>query len=151
MHLYVAIYQGGALVGDFARVEINLANDVDALKHRIKASWTRLHAVDIVDMTVFGPWAVKPRRIEVAPLVDEDKEPCDPTAILGAVIGDKECAFFIVRVTAPFPAVASGALGIAIMGLFFSRARDTASNPEVAHSPSRPSRRKPAALRNEGF
>ena len=66
--IYIADYQGGALEGDFARVDIDLAGDVDALKQRTKASRSRLlHDVDLGDMTVFGPWAVKPRRIEVPP------------------------------------------------------------------------------------
>ena len=95
-------------MGDFARVDIDLAGDVDALKQRTKASRSCLHDVDLGDMTAFGPWAAKPRRTEVAPLVDADKEPCDPSAILGTlIVGGTEHAFFIVRIAAPPPAAAT--------------------------------------------
>ena len=115
--IYIADYQGGALEGDFARVDIDLAGDVDALKQRTKASRSRLlHDVDLGDMTVFGPWAVKPRRTEVAPLVGDDEEPCDPSAIPGPlIIGGTEHAYFIVRIAAPpLAAAAAGRAALSI-------------------------------------
>ena len=106
--IYFAVEQDGRLVGDFARVaDFDLAGDVDDLKQRLKAWSADLAGIEPRHMTVFGPRAEKPRITDVARLMGE--EPCDPTIVLGDLIGDKECTFFIVRVTAPPPAAAAGA------------------------------------------
>ena len=109
-HIYCAVYQGGALVGDFDLVEgVDFAGNMRALKQRIKSSRSRLRDVEFGDMTVFGPWAAKPKvAVWTAALADGD-EARDPAATLGDLIGDKQCAYFIVRITAPPPAAAAGA------------------------------------------
>ena len=116
-HIYIVLEQGGELVGDFDLVDrVDLTADVRALKERIKASRSRLRNVDLGDMTVFGVWAAKPLRAVWTAALKEGDAALDPAATLGALIGDKECAYFIVRITAPPLAAAAGASGIAIIG-----------------------------------
>ena len=117
--VYCAVYQGGALVGDFDLVEgVDFAGSVRALKERIRASRLRLRDVELGDMTVFGPWAAKPLvAMWTAALADEDASR-DPAATLGALVGDKQCAYFLVRITAPPPASAAGA---SVLGWHLSR------------------------------
>jgi len=115
-HIYCAVYQGGEVVGDFARVaDVDLSGDVDALKERVKASRSRLHDVDLCDMTFFGPWEAKPSEALMRAALASVDASCDPAANLGALIGDKERAYFIVRVTKPPPA--SAAAGRAAMSI----------------------------------
>jgi len=113
-HIYCAVYQGGEVVGDFARVaDVDLSGDVDALKERVKASRSRLHDVDLCDMTFFGPWEFDEIPVDLNDALK--RRGCDPAANLGALIGDKERAYFIVRVTKPPPA--SAAAGRAAMSI----------------------------------
>ena len=107
--IYFAVVQGGVLVGDFARVaDVDLAGDVDALKQRVKVMrGAELAGIEPWHMTVIGPWEAKPHVADVARFVGE--EPCDPTAILRDLIGDKKCVFFIVRIPTPPSVTAAGA------------------------------------------
>ena len=73
--------------------------DVLAFKGRIKASRSRLREVELRNMTVLGPWATKPLVTDIAPFLDV--EPCDPATILSDLIGDKQRAYFLVRITGP--------------------------------------------------
>ena len=117
-HIYVAVAQGGVLVGDFARVtDIELAGNVEALKERIKVVRSAdLAGVQPWHMTVFGPFGAKPLLTEVASLVKG--EPRDPAATLSTLVDGKERVYFIVRITAPIPAsAAAGASAIASVGL----------------------------------
>ena len=109
--VYCAVYQGGALVGDFDLVEgVDCAGSVRALKERFKVvRGAELAGVEPWHMTIFGPWAAKPLvAMWTAALADEDASR-DPAATLGALVGDKQCAYFLVRITAPPPAAAAGA------------------------------------------
>ena len=117
-HIYIALEQGGALVGDFDLVDrVDLTADVRALKERIKASRSRLRSVDPDNMTVLRPWAAKPMvAVWTAALANGDAS-CDPAATLSTLVRDKECAYFIVRIAAPPLAAAAGASGIAIISL----------------------------------
>ena len=60
-------------------------------------------------MTIFGAWAEQLHVSDVARLVGG--EPCRAAAILVDLIGDKECVYFIVRITTPGEG-AGGALTI---------------------------------------
>ena len=111
--LYFAIEQGGALVEDFSVLECaSLAGDVDVLKQHLKASCSQLDDVELSNMTVYGPWA--DRMADTARLVGE--EPCSSAATIGDLVGDKERAYFIVRVTGPPPApAAAGGVGAFVL------------------------------------
>ena len=98
--IFVAVVRDGVIEGDFALVaDVDPLGDVDALKQRIKASRSRLRDVELGDMTVFGVWGEQPRLADAARLMGE--EPCRTAAILSDLVGGLECAFFIVRISAP--------------------------------------------------
>ena len=110
LRILVAVKQDGVLVGDFDSVEgVDLTADVRALKQRLKESRSRLRDVELSDMTVFGPWAAMPRRTEIARLVGEGEEPCDPAATLGDLISGMKRAYFLARITALSSAAVAGA------------------------------------------
>ena len=118
-HIYVAVAQGGVLVGDFARVtDFESAGNVEALKERIKASRSRLRGVELGDMTVFGPWVAVPPKLAIwtAKLAEVDAA-LAVNVMLPTLIGVTGDYFLIVRITAPFPAAAAGASTIVIVSL----------------------------------
>ena len=110
--IYFAVVQDGVLVGDFDAVDgVDLAGDVRTLKQRFQASRSRLRDVELGDMTVFGPWGAKPTVASwKAKLADGDAA-LDPAAAISTLIVDMECAYLIVSITAPPPAVTAAGAG----------------------------------------
>ena len=106
-HIRIAIVRSGA-VGNFLTIgECNLAGDMEAFIKHIKSSRSRLHDVELDDIMVFGPWPEQPLMTELEHNLGE--EPCHTADILSDLIGDKERAYFLVRITAPPLAAVAGA------------------------------------------
>ena len=134
--ILVAVVRGVKMDGTFVTIcgdIVNLAGDVEEFCRALKDWSPGLAGVELRHIMVFGPWAEQPRVADVADLVG--KEPRRAAAILGDVIGDKKCAYFIARIPASPPAAASGASGLAIVGLSPSCKRVTKRVPAAKSSP----------------